>query len=235
MKKGPNRKTVPSEWIFLNKRSLPSLGKVGRVDFEVFPAAEAEILREHARYLSHREAIWKAPDVALLRDRATRAIKTATELGIRLRDFLEGEEDALDRLAIKGAVSSLLDDHDLSMKAMSDAFEETQDLLRRSEMYLSAILIALDGRDDSLEIASVSAPSLRAELYRRLFKVIQYHGLDVRLGETSLIVQLVLRLDGRDPGPTSSLESTKQAERDQRRRKDLALEIKQAVKAPKGG
>ncbi len=235
MKKGPNRKIVPSEWIFLNERSLPSLGKVGRVDFEAFPTAEAEILREHAKYLSHREATWKAPDVALLRDRATRAVKAANELKTRLRDFLEGEEDALDRLAIKGAVSSLLDDHDLSMKAMSDAFEETQDLLSRSEMYLSAILIALDRRDESLDSASVSAPSLRTDFYRSLFKVIQHHGLDVGLGETSLIVQLVLRLDGRDPGPTSGLESTKQAEKDQRRRKDLASEIKRAVKALKSG
>lgn len=236
MTPGPNRTTIASEVFFLDEPRPDPLGKVGRTDFSALPDAENDVFDAFVRYRSLLRADETAPSLQLLQDKVARLARMAQACSDQIEDFQLTDADSRTRIEFRGAMNGLLFDHGLSQSQMHAALEETSESLYKLGMFLTAAQLALKARVDEGEVVDVSHPKSRHDFYRRLHVILDRHDLDRDVGENSLIVLLVIRLEKNwEPVARSGPEGSKEAERDRRRRKDLAAEIKTAVNAFQGG
>lgn len=231
MKTGPNRKTLGPGGFLLDDARPDSLGKIGRTDFANHPAAELDILDVYVSYGSKLRAQQNAPSLTLLRDRLGELIRTTKLCHDRIEDFCETGEDSAAKVEFGAAIDDLLRDVDVRRSDLDDAMSGAVDILDRLGLYLAAAKEALDVRMAGGDIVEVSTRDAADDFYRRLHRVLVRHGLDTTLGENSLLVLLVMKLEAKwQLTARSGPEASEEATRDRRRRKDLAVSIKAAVK-----
>jgi len=130
------------------------------------------------------------------------------------------------RLEFNDAISDLLRDNGLERMDLKDSFETVGVPLDRLRSFTRVIQQELTKRAHTQGSQISSSAEIRVEYFRKLDKVLAHHGLSDGLGQNSLIVQLIMELDG-----TGSSD----AATDEGRRKQIARNVKQAVKPPKGG
>ena len=234
MTRGPSRRTITTGVFLLDEFKQDPLGKIGNVDFAERPEAENDILDAYARYKSHLASEQAAPDLRAVQKEIRRLGKSIQTTRDRIKHFLDFGSDSLSQSEFKAALSDLLREQGLSRVSMQVDFETASDDLRQAEMYLTAAAIALSAREEAGEITVASPRPIRDEFYRRLHRVLKHHGLDDGVGETSLIVQVILELEGKSPTEKSGPAATMDADADRRRRKDKAAEVKRAVNPKKG-
>jgi len=236
MKTGANRTTIGSYFFILDEPRPKPLGKIRNTDFAAFPEAEREILDEFIRHKSFLRAQQNAPDLRQLQEKVDGLAGTVQICRDQMAAFLATGEDSQTRNEFRAAMTDLLLEHDLSRQKMDVSMEETIDALAKVGMYLSAAHLALAGRVNEGELVEPSSRSARDEHFRRFHAILLRYVLDAKVGETSLIVHLVIRLERKfEPATKSGPQASKEAEADRRRRKDLAAEIKAAVYPQKGG
>lgn len=232
MTRGPNRKTIDSEFFFLDEPRPAPLRKVGRTDFAAFPDAERDILDAFVRYKSLLRAEETAPELQLLRENVDRLARSSQTCRDQIADFWLAGGNSRAMIEFRGAMNCLLADHDLDQGQLDAALEETSEGLYKIGMFLTAAELALAARVAEGEVVEVSSRKARDGFYRPLNIILVRHSLDSTLGENSLIVYLVIRLEKNwELAARSGAEASQEAEKDRRRRKDLANEIKRAVKA----
>lgn len=232
MTTGPNRKTIGNAVFFLDEPRPEPLGKVGRTDFAAFHNAERDILDAFVRYKSLLRAEETAPSLQLLRDKVDRLARTAQTCSDQIADFRLTGGDSRTRIEFRGAMNDLLAVHDLGQTQMDAALEETSEGLYKIGMFLTAVQLALAARVAEGEVVEVSSRKALDDFYRRLHVILVRHNLDREVGENSLIVYLVIRLEKKwELVARAGSAGSQEAERDRRRRKGLATEIKTAVNA----
>jgi hypothetical protein len=225
MKTGPNRRIVSPDVFLLLEEDRTSLGKFRQIDFSLRSEAEREILELHVWYRSYLQSEQSAPTHKAIEKKVTDLISSVDAALSGIRTFTSNDENAQSELEFNAAISDLLRDHDLERAEMKDTMEEASDILRRLEMYLRSIRSALAERlrEGTLHISSSRA--IRTEYYQRLHKVLVHHGLSDGFGQNSLIVQLIMRLEGAE---------NEDAMIDSRLRKELARDVKLAVNPSEG-
>lgn len=236
MKTGANRKTIGTGSFSLTEPTPPPLGKVGRTDFTAFPDAEREIVGAFVRHTSLLRAEQNAPNLKRLQEKLDGLTRTVQICRDQMAGFLKVGEDRHERIEFRAAISDLLLDHDLERQNMELVIEDAIDDLAKINIFLSAAKLALERRVREGEIVEVSSRRARDDYLRRLHTILTRHGLDGKTGQNSLIVHLVIRLDGKwKLTAKSGPEASEEGEMDSRIRKDLADEIRKAVKAQKSG
>ena len=236
MKTGPNRTTIGSDAFFLNEPRPAPLGKVGQVDFTTLPNAEKDICDEFVSFQSYLRSEQIAPDLKTLQDGIERLDKVIQGCAREIAGFMRTDDGGWERLEFNAALNDLLYDHGFRHVQMASAAEETVNNLNNLGMFVAATKQALATKVDQGEVVKVSSRRARDDYYRRLHAILGKHGLDDDVGETSLIVQLVMQLDGKLAQTVKSgAEASKEAELERGRRKELASNIKEAVNTPIGG
>lgn len=235
MKTGPNRRTISSKLFAVEAQDSIKLGKFRNVDFSQLPDAEKAILDVFAWYQSYLLAHRVAPDVRVVRGKIDTLLRQVVEVADGIAGFYTLDGNQLSKREFRAAVGELLIENDLLPHALNEAFENAHHSMYQMEVWLKALRAAISGWEATGRVDPESPRIIRAEYYRRLHQALVLHGLDRGVGETSLIVQLVLNLDGHRIAPNSVSQQPEEADRDRRKRKDLAAEIKLAVKPKKGG
>lgn len=217
---------MPSKIWVARLGSRRHLGKIGGVDFAGLTDAERDILFDWDLYNSQLQAEQNAPDLKALEEVFQKMASSLETALINVRPFAKAAGSGLAQQEFNATVSDLLRDAELE----PTYFKETV-----ATVLLEMDRLATIGRVFSLKLAErierkeyfvPSGPALRADLYRRLHQTLSRHGLDTGVGINSLIVELVLELQGKASDYADPMES---------RRKDLARELKLAVKPRKGG
>jgi hypothetical protein len=236
MKTGANRTTIRTSAFLLIDETPQPLGKVASTDFSALPEAERDIVDALVFHKSQLSALQNAPSLKTLQEKLDGLARSVQLCRDQMASFLEVGKDSSERLEFRAAVNDLLRDHDLERARMDLAMEDAIDDLAKVGTYLAAAKLALEQRVCEGELVEVSSRQERDDYLRSLHAILTRHGLDDETGENSLIVHLVIQLDGKwKLAAKSGPEASKEAERDRRIRKDLAAEIKAAVKARKGG
>lgn len=226
MPKGPNRKTVTDDAFSVQQGPRRHLGKIGGVDFAGPTDAESDILFEWDLYNSRLQAEQSAPDLNALEKVFQDMASSLEKALINVRPFTKAAGRGLAQQEFNATVNDLLRDAELE----PTYFKETV-----ATVLLETDRLATIGRVLSLKLAErierkeyrvPSGPALRADFYRSLHRTLSHHGLDTGVGVNSLIVELVLDLQGK---------ASDYADPMARRRKDLATEIALAVKPRRGG
>lgn len=225
MKTGPNRLIVSPDVFLLLGEDRTSLGKFRQIDFSLRPEAEREILELHVWYRSCLQSEQAAPTHGVVENKVTELISSVDTVLTGIRTFSSDDENMHSELEFNAAISDLLRDHDLERAGMKEALEDASFILRRLEMYLKSVRSALSDRLRKGALHISSSKAIRTEYYQRLHKVLEHHDLSDGFGQNSLIVQLIMRLEGTE---------TENAAIDARRRKELARDVKQAVNPKKG-
>lgn len=201
------------------------MGKFGHTDFAKHPEAEHEIYRLHDWYQSHLDAERWAPDVAIV-ERKVQSLHSATKnVMLAIQHFEFAGEAVASRLEFNEAISDLLRGDGLSCAYVNDRFDELAVPLDRLEILIALIQTRLAERlrKEGPKLSSSSA--LRSEFYQRLQAALVRFGLDANVSRNSLIVLLVLRLEGHESNDAAT---------DEGRRKQVASDVKRAVKPQKG-
>jgi hypothetical protein len=136
------------------------------------------------------------------------------------------ESGWLARHEFNAVINDLLRESELQPAYFKDSIQEAVRSLDRLATIARALRSTLAGRPKVKVPYVSSSPVLRADFFRRLHHTLYRHGLDTGVGVNSLMVELVLDLQGKSSDHADPIE---------RRRKDLAREIKLAVKPAKGG
>jgi hypothetical protein len=226
MPKGANRKIVTDGMFLLQQGSRRHLGKIGKADFSDLREAEEDILLDWDWYNSRLLAEQNAPDQRTLKvtiDTLVAALETALTSTMAFRN-VRGSWIA--RHEFNAAVNDLLREADLQPTYLKDMVEELIPSLERVATIARVLSSTLAQRPEDDEACVQSNPALRADFYRSLHRTLSRHELDTGVGINSLLVELVLNLQGKASDMADPIE---------RRRKDLAREIKLAVKPAKGG
>ena len=229
-KTGPNRRTVSTGVFLLSDEIVHPLGTIGRVDFATLPEAERDVCDVFLWYKSCVRSAHAAPDFRAVLSRID-ALRTNMEItGKAIQSFFDLAGDGLSRIEFRAAVSEVLRESGLSRSEMDETIESTTEALSRLDIFFSVLRGGLLEWEASGQVEPVSQRQIRSEYYRRLLRTLGRHGLDQRTGENSLIVQLAMKLDGRALVHRTGDEAAKEAMEDRRRRRDLASDIKAAVK-----
>lgn len=223
MKTGPNRLIVSSGVFLLQEGDRPRLGQIRQVDFSQRPEAQNDILDVYDWYRSYLQSEQWAPDHAILKKKVGDLLSAVDALTAASRAFLCVDEDDRSRLEYNAAIGDLLGDKGLSRADILKALDEAKFPLDVLATYLRLIGSELSDKLNSGELPISSSKAIRAEYFRALHRVLVHHGLSDGVGQTSLIVQVIMRLDG------TQTEDTKI---DLARRKQLACDIKLAVNPP---
>jgi hypothetical protein len=225
MKKGPNRRIVTPSVFLLHETDRPPLGGFRLVDFSQRPEAERDILLVHNWYSSYLRSEQYAPDHRSVQTRVESLLLAIGTARSQILAFSGANDELPSTLEFNAAISDLLADKGLYGTDMKGVLDETSHLLYRLDLFLKVLRTALSDRvrEGLLHVSSIK--SIRCEYYQRLSHVLEVHGLFDGYGQNSLLVQLVMRLDDTDAADAAT---------DARRRKDLAREVKLAVKSTKG-
>jgi hypothetical protein len=226
MPKGANRKIVTDDAFLVHEGPRRHLGKIGGVDFAKIPEAERDILFDWHLYNSRLQAEENSPDLKPF-EKVIGDMSSSLETALRnLRPFTKAAGGGLAQGEFNATVRDLLRDAELEPTSFKETIETVLLDLDRLASIAKVLRSKLAERIESKEYRIHSGPALRADFYRSLHQTLSRHGLDTGVGEKSLIVELVLNLQGK---------ASDYADPMARRRKDLALEIKRAVKPRKGG
>lgn len=201
------------------------MGKFRQVDFSQRPGAASDIFDVDDWYQSYLQSEQWAPDHATIEKKVKALLSAIEALQSAVRAFECFGEPGKSRLEFNEAISDLLRDNGLARADMKDLFEEVSFPLDRLGSFLRVIRTELSERLRTDELHVSSSAEIRAEYFRKLHRVLVHHNLSDGVGQNSLIVQLVLRLDGAD---------SRDAGTDEVRRKQLASDLKRAVNPPKG-
>jgi hypothetical protein len=104
--------------------------------------------------------------------------------------------------------------------------EELSFPLDRLETHLRVIKTEVAKKVEAGELLVASSAAVRAQFYRELNRVLIHHAISDGFGAKSLIVALIMRLDGAE---------SVHFQREEKRKKQIAREVKRAVNPPKGG
>jgi hypothetical protein len=224
MPKGPNRKTVTDDAFLVEQGPRRHLGKIGGVDFADLTDAERDILFDWDLYNSRLQAEQNAPDLKALKEVFQKMSSSLEQALINVRPFANAAGSGLVQQEFNATVSDLLRDAELEPTYFKDTVATVLLELDRLATIGRVLSLKLAERVERKEYRVSSGPALRADFYRRLHQTLSRHGLDTGVGVNSLIVELVLDLQGKASDYADPME---------RRRKDLATEIKLAVKPKK--
>jgi hypothetical protein len=226
MPKGPNRKIVTDGMFLLQQGAPKHLGKIGGVDFSNLSGAEAEILYDWYWYNSLLQAEQDAPDRRKL-EATIEALVAALEIALTATKAFQNVTGGWRaRHEFSAAINDLLREAELEPTYFKESMQEASRVLDRMATIARVIRAALAGRLENEEPHISSTPAIRDDFYRRLHQTLARHKLDTGVGRNGLMVELVLYLQGKTSDYADPIE---------RRRKDLAREIKLAVKPRKGG
>jgi hypothetical protein len=236
MKTGANRKTIGTSVFLLAEERPQPLGKIARTDFARLPEAERDIVNAFVTHRSLLSALQNAPNQKILQEKLDGLARTIQHCRDQMASFLVVGKDHKERMEFRSAISELLLDYNLDRQNLDILIEDTVDDLAQINIFLTVARRALEQRVCNGELVEVSSRRERYEFFRRLRAILKRHGLDDKTGEHSLIVHLVIRIEGKwKLTAKSGPEASQEAEVDRRIRKDLAAEIKAAVKEQKGG
>lgn len=226
MPKGPNRKVVTDDAFLVQEGPRRRLGKIGGVDFAGLTDAEREILFEWDLYNSRLLAEQSSPDLKPL-EKAFQDMASSLEQAMNnVRPFTKAAGRGLAQQEFNAAVNDLLRDSELEPTYFKETVATVLLELDRLATIARVLRSKLSDRIERKEYRVPSGPALRSDFYRSLHQTLSRHGLDKGVGVNSLIVELVLDLQGKSSDFAYPIE---------RRRKDLAREMKLAVKPRKGG
>jgi hypothetical protein len=226
MPKGPNRKTVTDDAFLIEEGSRRHLGKIGGVDFAGLTDAERDILFDWDLYNSQLQTEQSAPDLKALVEAFQKMASSLEQALINVRPFANAAGSGLEQQEFNATVNDLLREAELEPTCFKETVATVLHELDRLATIGRVLSLKLADRIERKEYRVPSGPALRADFYRRLHKTLSRHGLDTGVGINSLIVELVLNLQGKASDKADPME---------RRRKDLAPEIRRAVKPAKGG
>lgn len=226
MKTGPNRRVVASGVFPLLEISLPPLGKFRRVDFSELRDAELDVLDVYRRYLSQLQAEQLAPDLVTTERKVGNLLSAIEALRRALRAFQCLDADARSRHEFNAAMNEILFDVGLAQEDTKDFIEEIGFPLGRLATHLRVIKTEVAKRHEAGELLVASSAAVRAQFYRELDRVLIHHAISDGLGEKSLMVALIMRLEGSESGDKDN---------EPVRRKQIAREVKRAVNPQKGG
>lgn len=226
MPKGPNRKVVTDDAFLVQQGPRRHLGKIGGIDFAGLTDAERDILFEWDLYSSRLQAEQNAPDLRALEKVFQKMASSLEQTLLNLRPFTKAAGRGLAQQEFNATVSDLLRDAELEPTYFKETVATVLLELDRLATIARVLSLKLAERIERKKYHVPSGPALRADFYRSLHRTLSHHGLDTGVGENSLIVELVLDLQGK---------ASDYADPMARRRKDLATEIKLAVKPRKGG
>lgn len=226
MKTGPNRRIVSSGVFPLpdHPTQLP-LGKFRQVDFSLRREAERDLLDVYDWYKSYLESEQWAPDHATIEAKVKSLLSAIEATQASIASFSLDDGDSRSRFGFNAAISSLLWEKGLDRGNLETLIADLSLPLDMLRTYMKVIQTALSESLDNGELQVASTKAIRTEYIQRLHKVLVHHGLSDGFGRNSLIVQLILRLDGTE---------SSDAELDARRRKDTATAVKLAVKSQEG-
>jgi hypothetical protein len=226
MPKGPNRKTVTDGVFLIQEGSRRYLGKIGGVDFAGLTDAERDILFEWDLYNSRLQAEQSSPDLKAL-EKVFQSMASSLEKAlIDVRPFAKAAGRGLAQQEFNATVSDLLRDAELEPTYFKDTVATVLLELDRLATIAKVLSLKLAERVERKEYNAPSGPAQRADFYQSLHRTLSHHGLDTGVGVNSLMVEIVLHLQDKASDYADPIE---------RRRKDLATEIKLAVKPRKGG
>lgn len=226
MPKGPNRKTVTDDAFLIEEGSRRHLGKIGGIDIANLTDAERDILFSWDVYNSQLQAEQSAPDLKALEEVFQKMTSSLEQALINVRPFAKPTGSGMVRQEFNATVNDFLRDAELEPSSFKETVATVLHELDRLATIGRVLSMKLAERIERKEYRVPSGPALRADFYRSLHRTLSRHGLDTGLGVNSLIVDLVLDLQGKASDYADPIE---------RRRKDLAREIKLAVKPRKGG
>lgn len=226
MPKGPNRKIETDGMFFLQKGPRKQLGKIGGIDFSDLPDAERDILEDWDWYSSSLQTEQHAPDRATLDAMMKSLVSSLDQALTATKSFSDVGGGSLARHEFNAAVNALLREAKLEPAYVKGLFKEITLQLDRLAT-IARVLSSIRAERLSTEAPYVSSsPAIRADFFRRLHRTLARRGLDTGVGINSLMVDLVLDLQGKSADDAATIVP---------RRKDLAREIKLAVKPSKGG
>lgn len=226
MPKGPNRKVVTDDAFLVQQGPRMHLGKIGGVDFAGLTDAERDILFEWDLYSSRLQAEQNAPDLKALEKVFQDMASSLEKALIDVRPFTKAAGRGLAQQEFNATVSDILRDAELEPTYFKETVATVLLEVDRLATIARVLSLKLAERIGRKEYHVPSGPAVRADFYRSLLRTLSHHGLDTGAGVNSLIVELVLDLQGKSSDSADPIE---------RRRKDLAREIKLAVKPTKGG
>ena len=226
MPKGPNRSIETDGMFLLHEGARKQLGMIGKIDFPNLPDAERDILEDWNWYNSYLQTEQHAPDRATLDVMMKSLVSSLDQAMTATQPFSDVGGGWLARHEFSAALNVLLREAELEPAYVKGLFKEITHQLDRLAT-VARVLISIRAERLSTEAPYVSSsPAIRADFFRRLHRTLGRHGLDTGVGINSLMVELVLDLQGKSSDDADPIE---------RRRKDLAREIKLAVNPPKGG
>lgn len=226
MPKGPNRKTVTDDAFLVQEGPRRHLGKIGGVDVAKIPEAETHILFDWDLYNSRLQAEENSPDMKPF-EKVIGDMSSSLETALRnLRPFSNTAVGGLTQREFNAAVSDLLRDAELEPTHFKETVATVVLQVDQLATIARVLSLKLAERIERKEYRVPSGPALRADFFRCLHQTLLRHGLDTGVGVNSLIVELVLNLQGKASDYAYPMA---------RRRKDLAAEIRRAVKPRKGG
>lgn len=226
MPKGANRKIVTDDAFLIQEGPRRHLGKIGNVDFAKIPEVESDILFDWGLYNSQLLAEQSAPDLKPL-EKVFWDMASSLEAALNnVRPFTKAAGRGQARQEFNATVSDLLRDAEIEPTYFKETVATVLLEVDRLATITRVLSLKLADRIERKEYRVHSVPALRADFFRRLHATLSHHGLDRGVGVNSLIVELVLDLQGKASDSADPIE---------RRRKDLAREIKLAVNARKGG
>lgn len=226
MPKGANRKIVTDDAFLVQEGPRRHLGKIGGVDFAKIPEAERDILFDWDLYNSRLQAEENSPDLKPF-EKVIGDMSSSLETALRnLRSFTNAAAGGLTRQEFNATVRDLLRDAGLEPTYFKETVATVVLQMDQLATIARVLSLKLAERIERKEYRVHSGPALRADFFWSLHATLSNHGLDRGVGVNSLIVELVLDLQGKSSDSADPVE---------RRRKDLAREIKLAVNPRKGG
>lgn len=196
------------------------------MDFSQRPEAERDVIQLYDWYRSYRQSEQWAPDHTTIETKAKSLLSAIDGLLSAIRAFESVGEPSQSRLEFNEAISDLLRDSGLDRADMKELFESVNFPLNQLGSFVRVIRTELSERLHTERLHVSSSAEIRAEYFRKLDRVLAHHDLNDGVGQNSLIVQLILELDG---------VGSQDAASDEVRRKQLAREVRRAVKPSKGG
>jgi hypothetical protein len=192
----------------------------------VLPDAERDILFDWDIYNSQLQAEQNAPDLKALEKVFQDMASSLEKALINVKPFTNTAGRGLAQQEFNATVSDLLRDAELEPTYFKKTAANVLLQVDRLATIARVLSLKLAERIERKDYRAPSGRALRLDFYRSLHRTLSHHGMDTGVGVNSHIVELVLDLQGKSSDSADPIE---------RRRKDLAREIKLAVKHPKGG
>ncbi len=165
-------------------------------NFAKIPEAEGDILFDWDLYNSQLLAERSAPDLKPLEEVFQKMASSLENTLINLKPFKKASGSGLAQQEFNATVRDLLRDAALEPTHFKETVETVLLELDRLASIAKVLSSKLTERIERKEYHVPSGAALRADFFRSLHATLSRHGLDTGVGVNSLIVELVLDLQG---------------------------------------